>query len=351
MADEQKVPESARASQADGAPDEMLQPEQSRRQRLRNTGTEITAGVGGTASSMGAVAVLGPWAALLGPVATTALKRLFTRLGVDRVFTDAREEFMAGQLGPREMQRVVAAYDAALRSLGDRLHAGEKLRDDGFFPGDHGASDSPAHQALEGVLLKARDSYEHRKAERLGELYAWLAVHPEIGPSHGNYLIELAGRLTYVQLLLLGIFALEDRSGLPDWESTGTFSPLEIGLVAAIEELGRQELVVRDDNKAVATFVDVNPQLLTTVLNGKLLCEAMNLHEAEAEDVEEVNALLVRLGKIESAGGESTTTRIDVVVPRGRPPDVQRAKIGHQVVEFQPPTLGLADVEGEAEEV
>lgn len=349
MADDRDFPEPERPSGDVGSPGEVIQPRSRRRQQLSNTGTEIAAGVGGTAGSIGAVAALGPWAALLGPVATTALKRLFMRLGVDRVFADARDDFTARQLGPREFQRVVTAYDAALRSLGERLHAGEKLRDDGFFPGNQDAPGSSAHEALEGVLLRARDSYERRKAERLGELYAWLAVHPEISPSHGNYLIELGGRLTYTQLLLLGFFALEDKSGLPDWECTGAFTPTEMGLVGAIEELGRQELVVRDDNRAVATFVDVNPRLLKTVLNGKLLHEAMKLHEAEPEDSEEVTGLLARLGKVQGATGTSTTTRIDAVVPRGQPPEIHRVEIGHQVVEFRHPTLGLEDLEGDPE--
>ena len=80
-------------------------------------------------------------------------------------------------------------------------------------------------------------------------------------------MIELADRLTYLQLALLGFFKDLDNSEFPDWESTGSFTELEAGFVAAIEDLGRQELVLRDDNRTVATFSDVNPRRLRTNLN------------------------------------------------------------------------------------
>jgi hypothetical protein len=295
-------------------------------------------------------ALLGPWGALIGAPTAAGLKRLFQRLGIDKVFDDASTEFVARQLGPREGERVRIAYEAAVKSLAQRLRDGERIRNDGFFPGADGSSEA-AHQTLEGVLLKARDSHEKRKAERFGELYAWLAFNPDISASHANYLIDLAGRLTYQQLLLLSFFGADDRSSLPDWESTGSFSRLDMGLVAAIEQLGREELVVRDDNRAVATFSDVNPRQLKTVLNGRLLYEAMNLREAEREDFEEVAALLRRLGKVEIERGAKTTYRVDMIVPRGSSPEVTRVKIGQQVVEKAPgSTLGLADADDSPEE-
>jgi hypothetical protein len=315
-----------------------------------NVTADLAVNVASTAVGTVAVVTFGPFAALIAPFANAALKQLVARLGLERVFSDAEHEFAAQQLAPRELGRVAVAYNTAVVKVMERLRAGDRLRDDGFFPGDGDVNGSPAHAALDGVLLKARDSYDQRKAERLGELYAWLAFHPEISPSHGNYLIELASRLTYTQLLLLGVFA-QSPPWLSDWQSTGAFTPLEMGLVAEIEELGRQELVVRDDNRSVVTFTDVNPRQLKTVLNGSLLCEAMNLKEAESEDWKELIDLLARLGKIEAKEGEAATTRVDMVVPRGKPSDVTRVQLNHQVVTFSRPTVGLADFEGEATEL
>jgi hypothetical protein len=312
--------------------------------------TDLAVNVASTAVGMVAVGALGPFGALIAPFANAALKQLVARVGVERVFSDVEHEFVVQQLAPRELGRVAVAYNTAVVKVMERLRSGERLRDDGFFPGDGDANGSPAHAALDGVLLKARDSYDQRKAERLGELYAWLAFHPEISPSHGNFLIELASRLTYTQLLLLGVFA-QPPPWLPDWQSTGAFTPLEMGLVAEIEELGRQELAVRDDNRPVVTFTDVNPRQLRTVLNGSLLCEAMDLKEAESEDWKELIDLFARLGKIEAKHGKDTTTRMDMVVPRGKPSDVTRVQLNHQVATFSRPTVGLADFEGEATEL
>jgi hypothetical protein len=229
--------------------------------------------------------------------------------------------------------------------LGEHLKDGAKLRGDGFFPGDTHETESAAASALDGVLLKARDAHEQHKAEHLGKLWAWLAVHSEITPAHANYLIELAGGLTYLQLALLGFFKDYSQDEMPDWESTGAFTAVEAGFVSAIEDLGRRELVLRDDNRAVATFSDVNPRRLRTALNGVLLYEAMGLGMIEQEVVEEIIATLMRLGKIEGAAGESTRTTMFMVVPRGKPADVQRVEIAHQVVKFKPLDLGLSDMD------
>ena len=300
------------------------------------TGKELVPALSGSGAALGGAALLGPPGVLLGPVASVGVKRLIER--IDRVFRSAADEFVARQLGPIEGARVARTYNRAVEVIIERLRDGEGLRDDGFFDRVREDERTAAADVLEGVLQKARDAYEQRKAERLGDLFAFIATRADISPSHANYLLELADRLTYIQLLLLGIFAQEDRSGLPDWTSTGSFTPQETGLVAAIEDLGRQELVLRDDNRAVSTFSDVNPRQLKTVLNGLLLHEGMGLHEAEEEDWEEVLNELRRLGTLDADEGEA---RLDMVVPRGEDPSITRVQIGHQVVSRTPPVVRL----------
>jgi len=303
------------------------------------TGKELVPALSGSGAAIGAAVFLGPPGALLGPIVSAAAKRLVER--IDRVFRSAADEFEARQLGPVERERTARTYNRAVGAIVERLRAGEGLRDDGFFDDPREEDErTAADDVLEGVLLKARDAYEQRKAERLGDLFAFIATRPDISPSHANYLLELADRLTYIQLLLLGIFAQENRSQLPDWTSTGAFTPQEMGLVAAIEDLGRQELVVRDDNQAVATFTDVNPRQLRTVLNGLLLHEGMGLHEAEEEDWEEVLNALRRLGTVDADEG---STRLDMVVPRGAAAETTRVQMGHQVVHWTSPVVRLEE--------
>jgi hypothetical protein len=320
-------------------------PKDTRRRRAARAAPELGGGLAGAGASLGAVAALGPAGGLVGPLANSAVQRLLRRLGVDRLFSNAYNE-LAQRREDAERQRAEAALGHALTALAERLDAGERIRDDGFFDRPHEEDGrTPAEELLEGVLRKARDAHEARKAERLGRLFAYLAVSPEVTRNHANYLVDLAGRLTYQQLLLLGAFAKEEsRTAMPDWQSTGSFTVLETGLVAAIQELAQQELLVRDDNRAVATFADVNPRRLRTVLNGKLLVEAMGLTAAEEEDWLELYGAFARLGVIESKG-EGGSHSFEAVVPRGKPPDVKRVEIAHRLVEFTPPTLGLEDVE------
>jgi hypothetical protein len=317
-------------------------------------GVDLSAEVFGTAVSIGGVVLGGPLGAFAGPFATAGFKALARRLlGLEATFVNVGQDFEARNLTPLHKRLVDAAYVAAVRTLGERLAAGEGLRDDGFFPAESTAEfESPAEMALAAVLTAAQESHDRKKAERLGELFSWIALHPEISSSHANLLIELAGRLTYTQLLLLGIFAHEDlKPTLPDWQSTGSFTPNEMNLVAQMEGLAREGLIVRSDNSVISTFTDINPRQLKTVLNGSRLVEAMDLKAAEQADFDELMRGLLLLGKIaKEEGQDEVREQMDMVVPPGKPPDVNRVAIAHQVVEVprSPPTLKLSDADDSA---
>ena len=207
--------------------------------------------------------------------------------------------------------------------------------------------------ALAAVLTAAQDSHDTKKAERLGELFSWIAFHPEIGPSHANFLVELASRMTYTQMLLLGIFSKEDlKPTLPDWQRPGSFTPNEMNLVAQMEGLAREGLIVRADHRIISTFTDINPRQLKTILNGNRLVEAMDLTAAEPADFEEIMRGLQLLGKIAKVEGQDEVReQMDMVVPPGSPPELERVAIAHQVVEVPagPPTLRLNDADDAAE--
>lgn len=126
-----------------------------------------------------------------------------------------------------------------MKKIGERLEAGEGLRGDGFFNlSDRESKPSDAERILEAVVRAACETHEDRKAERLGELYAFLAFNSDITIAHASYLIELAKRLTYQQLLLLGLFSSERP--VPDWTPTGMFTRQETGLVMAVLDLASE---------------------------------------------------------------------------------------------------------------
>lgn len=327
--------------------------ETNKEERLSNA-ADISGDVVGTAVTLAGVAVGGPFGAFAGPFASAGFKALAHRLlGLEATFVDVGQDFEARNLTPLDKRLVDTAYVAAVETLGKRLEAGEGLRDDGFFPAeDADKFDSPAEMALAAVLAAAQNSYDTKKAERLGELFSWIAFHPEISASHANLLIETASRLTYTQMLLLGIFAVEEtKPTLPDWQSTGSFTPNEMNLVAQMEGLAREGLIVRADHRIISTFTDINPRQLMTVLNGSRLVEAMDLTEAELADCEEIKRGLWLLGKIAIEEGQGDQEQLDAVVPPGSPQELKRVEIAHQVVGVprRPPPLRLSDADDAAE--
>lgn len=316
-----------------------------RKGKALEVGAKTVSRVGGTGVGLGGAALLGPVGALLGPATSTALEELFERLGIARLFDSVGKEFAARQLGPVQLARAEEAYTQALQRMAERLNEDEAIRDDGFFDGPRENDRPAAEELLEGVLQAAVDAYEQRKVERLGELYAFIAFNPDITPAHANQLLELAGRLTYRHLLCLGFFGQEEdfRSNLPEWEPSGLFSRAETHLVFVLQDLAREGLIVRDDNKLISSFSDINPRRLKAVLNGKVLYDGMSLGTADEEDIKELQLAFLRLGKVDPKG---RTYQVEAVVPPGSPPEVKGVKIDKQVVALpEPRVLRLRDVD------
>lgn len=314
---------------------------QNRRERARRAGraaVDAAPAVAGGGAGL-AAAPLGPAGGLVGIGASTTAKRLLRFVHLDRAFLSASERF-----GERERQRGEIAFNAAIGGIIERLDAGDGLRGDGFFSPKHTDDDLPsdAEQILEGVIRAACESHEERKAQRLGELYRFLAFAPGISAAHANYLVQLARRLTHQQLLLLGLFAIEHKD-MPDWSPTGMFTQAEIGLTMAIYDLAREGLLLRRDHALIQGFADINPSQMDTVLNGVILVEAMELDKAEPDDLEAMADALRRLDKIDvdENGG---TSRIQAIALPGSPAGGHRVPMDKQIVQFVGPAIRLEDL-------
>jgi hypothetical protein len=108
---------------------------------------------------------------------------------------------------------------------------GEELRADGFFEGTD-ARRSDAEEILEGVLL--------------GAILPSLAVRPDVSAADGHWLIQLADRLTWRQLVVLSIFSDPPAECIAErdvhHEESGDRGPTG-GLRDEVEELGALGLV------------------------------------------------------------------------------------------------------------
>jgi hypothetical protein len=112
---------------------------------------------------------------------------------------------MVGRTGA---ERAGAALIVIAEDAETRKAQGEAPRDDGFAdPGDGHRPDSD--ELLEGVLMQAAASYEQRKVILLGHLFDGIAFDPSVSVAEGHYLLKLADRLTYRQLVALAVLADE----------------------------------------------------------------------------------------------------------------------------------------------
>ena len=243
--------------------------------------------IAGAATGAAVGLVGGPAGVVGGAALGAALAGVLRRVG---------SEIRHRMLGPREAIRIGAATAFAGEAIVNALAAGRVPRDDGFFDQRSGVR-AAADEILEGVLQKARDAYEERKVRHLGILYANVAFHPEISPQQSNYLIALAGQLTYRQLVALALAheqaragpLLRQRSFLDDPAGPGAFASLGLEGIALITEIFGlyQEGLLMDPTLSWTQVADVNPGLMRPEPTGAVLVEMMGLNTMPRDEWQE----------------------------------------------------------------
>lgn len=139
-----------------------------------------------------------PGGAALGAAAGLAYSRII------QIAVDVAQR----QLSHREHIRVGAGLTFALGKIKHYLDEGKTLRDDGFFAASENARSS-SDEILEGVLLKCKNEYEEKKLRFIGNIYANVAIMPEVPAVAANWLIQKAESLTYRQMCIIAL--LEQR--------------------------------------------------------------------------------------------------------------------------------------------
>lgn len=230
----------------------------------------------------------GPMASVGGAVAGAALTRTLKHVG---------GEIKRRLLGPREEVRMGAAFAFAGQLIAANLESNKKLRDDDFFDGDD-LNRSAAEQILEGVLLKARDSYEEKKLHLLGILYANIAFNKEVSPAYANQLVNLAGQLTYRQLVALSIAYEQAQKGpllkvgsfRGDETARNSLGLSGVSLITEIYELYQRGLINDVDGSAWISLTDVNPGGMRAQGTGVILAKMMGLNTIGLKDRHEFYA-------------------------------------------------------------
>ena len=136
--------------------------------------------------------------AAVGSLAGSALKNIVADIS-DRV------------LSRRERTRLgIAAYEIAKR-MKDRVDAGDRAREDGFFEPDH-TGRSAADEILEGVLLRCKNEFREKKLRFLCNIAA-NAPFSNTSAETLNNVIVIAEALTYRQLCVFALLARADELG------------------------------------------------------------------------------------------------------------------------------------------
>ncbi len=248
---------------------------------LIESGSDLVGAVSGAAIGL----IGGSAGAIGGATAGVAISRVLRKVGA---------ELRRRILGPREEVRIGAALAVAATAIKRGLDEGRELRNDGFFEAQDD-NRAQAEELLEGVLLKARDAYEEKKVQFLGQLYANLAFHPEISPAHANHLIALAGQLTYRQLVTLAI-AIDQasRHRLRQTDFRGDAAALAAlsldggALLTEIYDLYQRGLINDTTGEAWISLPDVRPGSIRAQGSGSVLSQLMNLNAIPAVDREPI---------------------------------------------------------------
>jgi hypothetical protein len=175
-----------------------LDDENDRSRRIIEAGSEL---VGVTSGAVFGLFAGGPDGAILGAAAGSAL-------------TTTLREFAERMLGHREKVRVGAALNSATMMFEERIAAGDHLRDDDWFE-EIPKGRSAAAEVFEGTLLIAQREHQERKVEYYGYLLANLSFQSNVDKYLANWLLRLAGELTWSQLVLLAMIGRKDEFILP----------------------------------------------------------------------------------------------------------------------------------------
>ncbi len=249
--------------------------------KLIERGADLTAA---TAGGIGALLLGGPPGALVGTGLGLAIREVVLKLG---------DEFEQRQLGPREKTRAGATLYWALREVEERLEDGQEPRSDGFFAPDDLGGRSRADELLEAVLNRAMNEHEEHKLRHLGFMYGALVFCEGMKPGHANFLVTMASRLTWEQLVLIGLIHKTGYRALPDWPPSHRFGVEGHGVAGELYDLVRQGIIARTDGRPVEAVADINPSLLTCITSGCALYHLMRLDEIHEDARSEVYELLI----------------------------------------------------------
>lgn len=213
-------------------------------------------------------------------------------------------DFADRQLSAREQERVGATAALAFDKINKQSGNGERLREKEFFQSsDTGRSD--AEELLEGTLRQAREEYEEKKLQFLGNFYSNLVFSPGVTANEANYYLRLFDQLTYRQFCIICIiFMLPHHRPYQNFRETNYRNhkgPLVAEMVSLLQEI-----------------YDLNDKgLVVCKADGGGYSALLGWHDVSPKSLE-LTGLGQRLQTLFMAGGSLTTSDLDSVAERLR---------------------------------
>jgi hypothetical protein len=258
--------------------------EAGRLERAVADGADLASKLVGASASL----VLGPDGAFMAPAVEWASSHVLHRLGSE----------VLRRVGLRASVRTGAATIVIAADAAERRDRGDAPRGDEFFQ-PRGGHRPDNEELLEGVLLQAAQTYEERKVGLLAHLYDGVVFAPTVSPDQAQYLLKLADRLTYRQLVALSVLGneehVDDLAAASIRRDEGSVKPsdaiqLEIddladqGVIGVRVEGGDEiarpgELWGSSGRASAKPFQDLKPTAA-----GLLLCDLMRLRTIGDED-------------------------------------------------------------------
>lgn len=203
-------------------------------------------------------------------------------------------------LSKRESIRVGGATIFVISKIKEKLEQGAILRNDGFFEKKE-KDRSDAEEIFEGVLLKAKNEHEEKKAKILSNIFANIAFSPGFSVGESNHVLQIAEKLTYEQMCILSLierkneiqgFSLKEGEYLLNT----VVSYKTISLLQQILEMYNSGLVRCKDHSGgfviLLEFTDVVPGRLLLSQMGKKYFDIMDLRDIPGEDIRDIGKYL-----------------------------------------------------------
>lgn len=241
--------------------------------------------------------VAGPAGAFGGAVGGLVLKQALTKVGAD---------IHDRMLGPRERVRIGAAGTYAIARIERNLKEGKPPRDDGFFQGKKKHERSQAEEVLEGVLLKAKNDHEEKKAQYLGNLFGNVAFDPYLSASEANLILKYVEEMTYRELLCIALLGKSAAFNLRISPFPTQVTYTTLGVLHEIYDLARKDIVRQqvpgaDAGEIILELRQIVPAHLSLRAFGQIIYTALSLDEVPHDEVELLVASHLRHGVGESA--------------------------------------------------